>query len=313
MQISKIVRGNDFKLQINVIQPQYLDGRTEWEDYNVSQCTDVHTNLYCTKDQIVIPLEWEIKEGTDNVIIAKVLGKWLHVGVYSLEITGIDPDGRAWRYKNKSVFSIVDATTNSEMVGDLMEDPLLINAETGLFIPNVGPQGKQGDVGPQGFQGTQGDVGPQGPQGPQGDKGDKGDTGEIGPQGTQGQEGIVKDEYKFVSYEQRRAGVWIIYKKTETESMQGYSLYELSKEDSWTQRYIAISDTSDLTLDIDSPSHHNFHVYPISSTDASDILYDNLYPIKIHEEDSCGDFGRNEKGYLTYDNKIIYMDIIPNV
>ena len=203
MQISKIVRGNDFSLQINVVQPQYLDGRTEWEDYNVSQCTDVHTNLYCTKDQIVIPLEWEIKEGTDNVIIAKVLGKWLHVGVYSLEITGIDPGGRAWRYKNKSVFSIVDATANSEMAGDLMEDPLLINAETGLFIPNVGPQGPQGE---KGDKGDKGDTGETGPQGPQGDKGDTGETGpqgvqgpqgEVGPIGPQGPEGIVDDYDKF--------------------------------------------------------------------------------------------------------------------
>ena len=61
MQISKIVRGNDFKLQINVVQPQYLNGGTEFEEYNVSQCTDVHVNLYCTKDQTIIPLEWEIK------------------------------------------------------------------------------------------------------------------------------------------------------------------------------------------------------------------------------------------------------------
>ena len=150
MQISKIVRGNDFKLQINVVQPQYLNGGTEFEEYNVSQCTDVHVNLYCTKDQTIIPLEWEIKEGTENVIIAKVLGKWLHVGVYSLEITGTDPDGRAWRYKNKSMFSIVDATAQSEMAGDLMKDPLLINAETGLFIPNVGPQGPQGEKGADG-------------------------------------------------------------------------------------------------------------------------------------------------------------------
>ena len=345
-KISRICRGNDFKLQINVVQPQYLDGRTEWEDYNVSQCTDVHTNLYCTKDQIVIPLEWEIKEGTDNVIIAKVLGKWLHVGVYSLEITGIDPDGRAWRYKNKSVFSIVDATANSEMAGDLMEDPLLINAETGLFIPNAGPQGHQGEKGDKGDKGDTGETGPQGPQGPQGDKGDKGDTGETGPQGEkgeigpqgetgpqgpqgeqgpqgpqgevgpigqQGPKGIVKDEDKFSSYEERRRGIWIIYKKTETEPMQGYSLYELSKEDSWSQRYIATNDASDLILSIMSPGYHSFNMYSISSTDASDILYDNLYPIKIYEQDSYGDFGRNEKGYLTYDNKIIYMDIIPNV
>ena len=342
MQISRITRGNDFKLQINVVQPQYLDGRTEWEDYNVSQCTDVHTNLYCTKDQIVIPLEWEIKEGTDNVIIAKVLGKWLHVGVYSLEITGIDPDGRAWRYKNKSVFSIVDATTNSEMAGDLMEDPLLINAVTGLFIPNAGPQGVQGEIGPQGFQGTQGDqgeIGHQGPQGvqgeigPQGEKGDKGDTGEIGPQGQQGHqgevgpqgpqgevgpigpqgpEGIVDDYDKFGSYEEKRIGVWITYKNTENEPMQGYSLYKLG-EDSWSQRYKAISDTDDLTLDIMSPDYHRFSLYSISATDASDILYYNMYPIKIYEQDSYGVFGRNKKGYLTYGNKIIYMIIIKNV
>ena len=340
MQISKIVRGNDFKLQINVVQPQYLDGRTEWEDYNVSQCTDVHTNLYCTKDQIVIPLEWEIKEGTDNVIIAKVLGKWLHVGVYSLEITGIDPDGRAWRYKNKSVFSIVDATTNSEMAGDLMEDPLLINAVTGLFIPNAGPQGHQGEIGPQGFQGTQGfqgeighqgpqghqgEIGPQGPQGevgpigpigpqgPQGEIGPQGLQGEVGPIGPQGPEGIVDDYDKFGSYEESRSGAWIIYKNTKTEPMPGYSLYELSKEDSWSQRYKAISYTDDLTLDIMSPDYHRFSLYPISSIDVSDILYYNMYPIKIYEQDSYGVFGRNEKGYMTYDNKIIYMIIIKNV
>ena len=214
MQISKIVRGNDFKLQINVVQPQYLNGGTEFEEYNVSQCTDVHVNLYCAKDQTIIPLEWEIKEGTENVIIAKVLGKWLHVGVYSLEITGTDPDGRAWRYKNKSMFSIVDATAQSEMVGDLMKDPLLINAETGLFIPNVGPQGPQGERGadgnisfeeltpeqleslrgPQGVQGDKGETGPQGDKGVQGDKGDKGDTGETGPQGPQGDKGEKGDK-----------------------------------------------------------------------------------------------------------------------
>ena len=370
MQISKIVRGNDFKLQINVVQPQYLDGRTEWEDYNVSQCTDVHTNLYCTKDQIVIPLEWEIKEGTDNVIIAKVLGKWLHVGVYSLEITGIDPDGRAWRYKNKSVFSIVDATTNSEMAGDLMEDPLIINAVTGLFIPNAGPQGHQGEIGPQGFQGSQGfqgEIGHQGPQGhqgeigpqgfqgeigiqgfqgtqgvqgeigpqgfqgeigtqgfqgpqgfqgeigPQGEVGPQGPQGEVGPIGPQGPEGIVDDYDKFGSYEESREGAWIIYKNTETEPMPGYSLYKLSQEDSWSQRYIAISDTDDLILDIMAPDYHRFSLYPISSIDTSDILYYNMYPIKIYEQDSYGVFGRNEKGYITYNNKIIYMIIIKNV
>ena len=71
-----------------------------------------------------------------------------------MEITGIDPDGRAWRYKNKSIFSIVDATAQSEMAGDLMKDPLLINAETGLFIPNVGPQGPQGPRGEKGADGT---------------------------------------------------------------------------------------------------------------------------------------------------------------
>ena len=320
-KISRICRGNDFKLQINVVQPQYLDGRTEWEDYNVSQCTDVHTNLYCTKDQIIIPLEWEIKEGTDNVIIAKVLGKWLHVGVYSLEITGIDPDGRAWRYKNKSVFSIVDATANSEMAGDLMEDPLLINAETGLFIPNVGPQGHQGEkgdkgdkgdtgeTGPQGDKGDKGDTGETGPQGPQGEQGPQGPQGEVGPIGPQGPEGIVKDEDKFSSYEIRKKGVWLYYKKTEHDPIAEYRQWALSKEDSWGQRYKATDLHSNLILDIHAFEYHRFVLYPISSINSWDISVDGTYPIKIYEDSSYGYFGRNKDGYLTYNDKLIYMKI----
>ena len=73
-----------------------------------------------------------------------------------------------------------------EMSEDLMEDPLLINAEAGLFIPNVGPQGPQGE---KGDKGDKGDTGETGPQGEKGDKGDKGDTGETGPQGVQGPQG----------------------------------------------------------------------------------------------------------------------------
>ena len=298
MQISRITRGNDFKLQINVVQPQYLDGGTEWEDYDVSQCTNVKVNLICTRDQIVIPLEWEIKEGTDNVIIAKVLGKWLHVGVYALEITGVDPDARAWRYKNKSVFSIVDATANSEMAGDLMEDPLLINAETGLFIPNVGPQGPQGE---KGDPFTYDDFTPEQLE------------GLVGPQGP---EGIVDDVYKFTSYELRKGAAWIHYKKTEDEPMQGYSLYELDTEPipgepgNWTQRYRATGNEHGLIIDVMAPDYHRFEAESISSIDASDILDDDLYPIKMYRFEPYGDFGINEKGYLTYNDKLIYMKII---
>ena len=188
-QISRITKGNDFSMEITVLQPEYAVDHTQWDDFNVTSCNNIAVNLICPKDQVVIPLDWHIKEDTTNVIIADVKGKYLHSGtVYALEITGIDADGRAWRYKNKQVFSIVDATSQAALAPSLMADPLELNATVCLAV-KVMPIEVQGPQGPQGEKGEDGIIGMDGPQGPQGAQGAKGQDGIIGRDGAQGPQG----------------------------------------------------------------------------------------------------------------------------
>ena len=148
MALSRIVRGCDFSMEISVYTPEYVDGHTQWLDFDITTCSNIAVNLICTKDQVVIPLDWKIKDGSDHVIIADVQGKWLHSGaVYALEITGLDENEKAWRFKNKSIFSVVDATSQAVLDAELMADPLEVNATIGLAAyiePVVGPQGPQG-------------------------------------------------------------------------------------------------------------------------------------------------------------------------
>ena len=173
--ISRIVRGNDFSMQITVVQPQYEITGTIWNDFDITNCTDIKVNLICIKDKVVIPVEWKLKENTNNVIIVDVKGKTLHSStVYALEITGLDSNRKAWRYKNPAVFSIVDSTDQAVLDAELMADPLEINAQVGLALyvdPVIGPQGNRGPQGEKGDRGPQGNTGPQGNAGPQGNVG----------------------------------------------------------------------------------------------------------------------------------------------
>ena len=212
MALSRIVRGNDFSMEVQVVTPQYTESGTIWLEFNINECTNIAVNLICTKDQVVIPLNWKLKDGTQNVIIADVEGKWLHSSaVYALEITGLDAEGKAWRYKNKAIFSIVDATCQAAMQEGLMADPLEINATIGLIaqvIPVVGPTGPQGEQGVQGAQGDKGadgtvtfeDLTPEqreslrGYQGNQGEQGAQGEQGVQGAQGDKGADGTVTFE-----------------------------------------------------------------------------------------------------------------------
>ena len=192
-QISRIVAGNDFSMEITVLAPEYEIDNTQWIDFDITSCNNIAVNLICVKDQVVIPLDWHIKEDTTNVIIADVKGKYLHSKtVYALEITGVDAEGRSWRYKNKQVFSIVDATSQAALAPSLMADPLELNATVCLAVKVMpieveGPQGPQGEKGEDGIIGMDG---PQGPQGVQGAKGQDGIIGRDGAQGTQGDRGV---------------------------------------------------------------------------------------------------------------------------
>ena len=116
MQLSRIPYGNDFDIRITIVQPQYTVEGTIWEDFDLTVCSNIKVALVCEKHRVVIPLNWHIEENTNNIIIANVIAKQLHIGtIYGVEVTGLDANGRAWRFKNADVFSVVDQTKNSLM------------------------------------------------------------------------------------------------------------------------------------------------------------------------------------------------------
>lgn len=164
MKNAMIVRGNDFNLHVILSAP----AEENWDVIDLNTCSDIHVNLICEKDQIVIPLEYEIISGTTNELYCPVKGNYLHSGTsYGVEVKGIDENGVHWRWKAKGreMFTIVDSTSASNLT-DIIEDTYEISASIGL----IGEQGPTGDTGP---------IGPQGPKGDTGDTGPKGDPGDV--------------------------------------------------------------------------------------------------------------------------------------
>ena len=218
--MTKLTYGNDFTIRIEVVKPQYTINGTIYEDFDLTRCSNIKVNLVCEYHKVVIPLDWKLEENEDNIILADIIGKQLHIGaVYDVEVTGLNDEDKEWRYKTKSLFCVVDATKDSLMDAHLMDEPLELRAEITLFaklIPVVGPQGEKGDKGEdgtfesltpeqkeelRGYQGNQGPQGPLGIQGPVGEQGDKGEDGTFesltpeqkeelrGPQGQIGETG----------------------------------------------------------------------------------------------------------------------------
>ena len=184
---ARITRGNDFRLVVTVMAPDYEDNQSVWDSFDLTECKEIHTSLICEKDQVVIPLEYTIKEGTINVLICPVKGAYLHAGAsYGIEVKGVDKKDNAWRWKlkGKEAFSIVD-NTSAQSINTTIEEDLEINAFVGI-LQEAGPKGPTGDAGPTGPQGPQGEKGPQGDKGEQGDQGIQGIQGEKGPQGDKG-------------------------------------------------------------------------------------------------------------------------------
>ena len=202
MQLTRIVSGFDFTIRIEVVKPQYENGETVFEDFDLTACKNVKVNLVCENHKVVIPLEWRLQDNENNIILANIIGKQLHIGaVYGIEITGLDDEDKAWRFKNANVFSVVDQTKNAVMNYALIDDPLEIQAAIGLYVNAVPMRGEQGVQGEKGAQGDKGDKGldgtfesltpeqkeelrgyqgPIGEQGPQGEKGEQGDKGQDG-------------------------------------------------------------------------------------------------------------------------------------
>lgn len=225
--MTKLTYGNDFTIRIEVVKPQYTINGTIYEDFDLTRCSNIKVNLVCEYHKVVIPLDWKLEENEDNIILADIIGKQLHIGaVYDVEVTGLNDEDKEWRYKTKSLFCVVDATKDSLMDAHLMDEPLELRAEITLFaklIPVVGPQGEQGEKGQDGtfesltpeqkeeLRGYQGPIGEQGPQGPIGIQGEKGQDGTVtfesltpeqkeeirgyqGPIGEQGPQGPIGEQ-----------------------------------------------------------------------------------------------------------------------
>ena len=190
MNTIRVTQGNDFDLRIVVTQPNYIGEQTVWEAFDITACSNVSVSLLCEAHNTVIPLRWEMASGETNIIIAHVVGVALHSGhSYGLVITGVDANGKnfRWKAKGKEMFNVVDGTNAAKLGEDLM-NYLDVDVKIGMVIPK-GPKGDKGDTGPEGPQGPKGLQGEIGPQGPKGDKGDTGPEGPQGPQGLQGEIG----------------------------------------------------------------------------------------------------------------------------
>ena len=116
--IAKIPYGNDFDLRFVVTTATYTESETVYVDVDLTQCSDITVNLYCEKHGIIIPLQWELEDGSDNTIIAHVLGNSLEVGsTYGCFITGKDENDKAFRWEadGENMFCIVEDTNAMDL------------------------------------------------------------------------------------------------------------------------------------------------------------------------------------------------------
>ena len=52
---ARITRGNDFRLVVTVMAPDYEDNQSVWDSFDLTECKEIHASLICEKDQVVIP------------------------------------------------------------------------------------------------------------------------------------------------------------------------------------------------------------------------------------------------------------------
>ena len=186
----KLPYGTDFKLKYIITTFAYSGETLVIEDYNLRELQSLEVNLYCTNHETLIPLEYDLVDGINNGIIAKVIGEQLEVGsVYQTIVVGIEETGDRWEWRSDDYFCIVEQNEDVDLgtYADLQK----IGVNVGLVGLN-GPQGVQGSAGRDGVdgvQGAQGSIGNQGAQGNQGEIGYQGSKGDIGITGAQGDAG----------------------------------------------------------------------------------------------------------------------------
>lgn len=109
--MKKIVKGNDFTLKIPVMK--MVDGQAQ--AFPLPACTDVVVQV-CNQFKR-IPLAFEIDVKEDNVLLARVEGDQMSLGMYAIEVKG-KIFGNDWRSNEYPQFAIVanNADADTEFV-----------------------------------------------------------------------------------------------------------------------------------------------------------------------------------------------------
>lgn len=126
--MKKIVKGNDFTLRIPVMK--MVEG--EPQAFPLPACTDIAVQV-CNQFRR-IPLAFEIDVKEDNVLMAKVEGDKMSIGMYAIEVKG-KIFGNDWRSNEYPQFSIVAKNADADTTfGETDEGDNSVEMDTAMVI-----------------------------------------------------------------------------------------------------------------------------------------------------------------------------------
>ncbi len=91
--ITRVARGNDFTLAVQLKRPAAVDGKLTYEDYDLDNATDIAVAIYPTVGAPT-SLGFTVEGSTVNV---HFIGD-IAAGLYGLEVKGKDSLGKDWRW-----------------------------------------------------------------------------------------------------------------------------------------------------------------------------------------------------------------------
>lgn len=125
--MKKIVRGNDFTLRVPVMK--IVDG--ERVAFPLPGCTDIKVNIVNQYRRIALSYTIDVSE--DNVLLARVEGDKVAVGIYALEVKG-RLFGNDWRSNEYEQFQLVDNNAAGDTVFEPQEGEDSVEMDTALVV-----------------------------------------------------------------------------------------------------------------------------------------------------------------------------------
>lgn len=126
--MKKIVKGNDFTLRIPVAK--MVEGQAK--AFPLPACTDVVVQV-CNQFKR-IPLAFEIDVKEDNVLLARVEGDKMSLGMYAIEVKG-KIFGNDWRSNEYPQFAIVSNNADADTeLGETDEGDNSVEMDTAMVI-----------------------------------------------------------------------------------------------------------------------------------------------------------------------------------